>query len=77
LQGKYLTAIMSDTNIPTSQGPVNASDETLEAMMTVIRGDPTQLFTDHIRYTPLRSVEGLLAATKPLSTSQIRPGMKS
>lgn len=68
---------MSDTNIPTSQGPVNASDETLEAMMTVIRGDPTQLFAKHIRNTPLRSVEGLLAATKPLSASQIRPGMKS
>jgi hypothetical protein len=40
--------------------------------MTVIRGDPIQLFTDHIRYTPLRSVEGLLAAMKPLLILQIR-----
>jgi hypothetical protein len=59
----------SDVIIPCSQGPVVTSNRVLARVTVVISDNHQDLFSD-INHSSLRSITGLLAATKPLSHTQ-------
>lgn len=58
---------VSNVNIPISQSLARTRDQVVKDMMTVIRHNAKQLCPEHIKDTALRSVGGLLVATKPLT----------
>jgi hypothetical protein len=61
---------LSDMFIPTTDSLVRTDDQVINRTIT-ISNNPTNLLSDFIRYSSLRSINGLLTATKPLTIQQI------